>query len=422
MFFCDLINLFNITFFFDSFMDKEEKHGLIGFLMTNKVPMSFIVTFLLQFGMMVVDRWIYKGKRRFIKTLFHFFQVFTYHIWFFIIYPMVTLRVFSETPAVQTFYVTKCMYFLFSAYQIRNGYPMLISMHFLWHRYTTFNRFAFKFYTLIPYVFELRTLLDWTITDTCLGVSQYFKMEDITENIYDQMCEREFEKLTSSEESSGKRKKRPLKYALGCVLFVLLTFSLILPFLIFAMSGTVGVTTHPPRMRLSLYLGTMQPIYVCVSDALSMTVMSHDDFKNISRTFNNIQTSKDIFDKYEPEDVVVVKWTSYSSENWDISPKGYTSLIDQVKTFDSFTARLVIEYVHESNSEECGKEEKIFEQTSAPFVALQREALVNMMMTETATEPLWIPLIFPKFISIDKDGIPEAFRLWNPCGGENDKA
>ncbi|XP_030758103.1 piezo-type mechanosensitive ion channel component-like [Sitophilus oryzae] len=216
MFFCDLINLFNITFFFDSFMDKEEKHGLIGFLMTNKVPMSFIVTFLLQFGMMVVDRWIYKGKRRFIKTLFHFFQVFTYHIWFFIIYPMVTLRVFSETPAVQTFYVTKCMYFLFSAYQIRNGYPMLISMHFLWHRYTTFNRFAFKFYTLIPYVFELRTLLDWTITDTCLGVSQYFKMEDITENIYDQMCEREFEKLTSSEESSGKRKKRPLKYALGC--------------------------------------------------------------------------------------------------------------------------------------------------------------------------------------------------------------
>ncbi|XP_030758097.1 piezo-type mechanosensitive ion channel component 2-like [Sitophilus oryzae] len=148
-----------------------------------------------------------------------------------------------------------------------------------------------------------------------------------------------------------------------------------------------------------------------------MTVMSHDDFKNISRTFNNIQTSKDIFDKYEPEDVVVVKWTSYSSENWDISPKGYTSLIDQVKTFDSFTVRLVIEYVHESNSEECGKEEKIFEQTSAPFVALQREALVNMMMTETATEPLWIPLIFPKFISIDKDGIPESVPLMEPLHG-----
>ncbi|XP_030745433.1 piezo-type mechanosensitive ion channel component-like [Sitophilus oryzae] len=407
MFLCDLINTIIMIFYFNSFGSLHEKHGIVGFMMTNKVPMEFIVTFLIQISLMVIDRWIYKGKRRFIKIMFHFFQVFSYHMWYFVIYPMVTNRVFSETPPVQIFYVIKCIYFLLSAYQIRNGYPMLISMHFLWHRYGTFNRFAFKFYNLCPYLFELRTLLDWTITDTCLGVSEYFKMEDITANMFDQMCEREFENLTSKE--SGRKKKRKLKYTIGGILFIVLTLTLILPFLLFSISDKVGVATSPSVVRLKLYIGTMQPIYECPSDQRSWKEMTDDHYMNLTRTFNIAKSSQSIFDHFKPEDVIVVRWQSFSSKRWDISPRAYKNLVQEVESFKPVHIRLTIEYVHRGTGGK--KQEKTFGQSSSPIKDKERAILLKMLTDESASDPLLVPMVFPKFLSIDKDGTPEPLPL-----------
>lgn len=111
--------------------------------------------------------------------------------------------VLTDSVILQIFYIFKCLYFVFSAYQIRSGYPTIISFHYFWHGYSFLNRydqtvywkflinlslyrFGYKLYRSIPYFLEIRCLLDWICTDTCLALDAWFKMEDVTKNLFDQ--------------------------------------------------------------------------------------------------------------------------------------------------------------------------------------------------------------------------------------------
>ncbi|XP_076272842.1 piezo-type mechanosensitive ion channel component-like isoform X2 [Rhynchophorus ferrugineus] len=408
MFLCDLINLFIVSFFFYAFVGEGETLGFVGFLKFNRVPISFISVFLCLFGLMVFDRWIYKGRRRFVKILFHFFQVIAFHIWFFVLYPMVTQKTFNRTPPVQVFYVLKCLYFLFSAYQIRNGYPLLTSFHCLWSGYTLFHRFAFKMYILIPYLFEMRSLLDWTCTDSCLGVSQWFKMEDITNNIFEQMCERNFELLT--DKGSGKRKNRKIKYLIGGTLFVLLTLTLILPFLLFSLSDTVGVTTRPARLKMSVFLGTEYPIFHAYAHGKTVTVFNQNLYMNLTKTFNNIEMVKSVFSTFQPEDIIAASWSRFSLTTWDMSPSRFEEFVSRVgDDKEPLFARLTIEYLHQGHGGD--KKEKTFGQTSYALAPEERDHLLQMLTNASATEPVFIPAVLPKFLQIDKEGKPTSLPM-----------
>ena len=46
---------------------------------------------------------------------------------------------------------------------------------------------------LTPFVFELRTAIDWTWTDTSMPIFDYFNMENFYATIYNLKCARKFE-------------------------------------------------------------------------------------------------------------------------------------------------------------------------------------------------------------------------------------
>ena len=45
-------------------------------------------------------------------------------------------------------------------------------------------------YLLIPFLLELRTIMDWMFTDTALGLSSWLQLEDIYSNVYLLKCSR----------------------------------------------------------------------------------------------------------------------------------------------------------------------------------------------------------------------------------------
>lgn len=47
-----------------------------------------------------------------------------------------------------------------------------------------FDAVLFFSYMLIPFLFELRSLLDWMFTETSMSLLQWIKMEDIFTNVY----------------------------------------------------------------------------------------------------------------------------------------------------------------------------------------------------------------------------------------------
>jgi len=92
-------------------------------------------------------------------------------------------------------YFIKCLYFLLSARQIRAGYPVRILGNFLTKSFGMFNKLLFQgsngtvyiankvlifnfvsVFMAIPFLFELRTVMDWIWTDTNLTLFDYFKV------------------------------------------------------------------------------------------------------------------------------------------------------------------------------------------------------------------------------------------------------
>ena len=48
---------------------------------------------------------------------------------------------------------------------------------------------------LIPFLLELRTIMDWMFTDTALGLTSWLQLEDIYSNVYLLKCARWAEKV-----------------------------------------------------------------------------------------------------------------------------------------------------------------------------------------------------------------------------------
>jgi hypothetical protein len=54
-------------------------------------------------------------------------------------------------------------------------------------------------YLLIPFLLELRTIMDWMFTDTALGLSSWLQLEDIYSNVYLLKCARWAEKVKRND-------------------------------------------------------------------------------------------------------------------------------------------------------------------------------------------------------------------------------
>ena len=68
------------------------------------------------------------------------------------------------------FYILVCIYFAVSAYQMRVGLPEIRKGSFLVNNFNNIASYIYRGYLAIPFVFELRSIIDWTFTTTALDV------------------------------------------------------------------------------------------------------------------------------------------------------------------------------------------------------------------------------------------------------------
>lgn len=121
LFLCDFVNFFVILFGFSAFGTQEGDGGVLSYFEENKVPITFLLMLIIQFFFIVVDRALYLRKNMFGKIIFQFILIVGLHIWMFFVLPSTTERAFNATRPPVMYYMIKCFYLLFSAYQIRCG-------------------------------------------------------------------------------------------------------------------------------------------------------------------------------------------------------------------------------------------------------------------------------------------------------------
>ncbi|NXI82612.1 PIEZ2 protein, partial [Rhipidura dahli] len=334
MFLADTVDFIIIVFGFWAFGKHSAAADITSSLSEDQVPEAFLVMVLIQFGTMVVDRALYLKKTVMGKVIFQVILVFGIHFWMFFILPGVTERKFSQNTVAQLWYFVKCVYFGLSAYQIRCGYPTRVLGNFLTKSYNYVNLFLFQGFRLVPFLTELRAVMDWVWTDTTLSLSSWICVEDIYAHIFILKCWRESEKRYP--QPRGQKKKKVVKYGMGGMIIVLLICIVWFPLLFMSLIKSVaGITNKPLDVSITITLGGYQPIFTMSAQQNQLKSLDVNEFNDLLSTYRGNTAALQFLEGYAREDITRADLEGNSNSLWTISPPSRNKMIQGLLDFDA---------------------------------------------------------------------------------------
>ncbi|XP_041333594.1 piezo-type mechanosensitive ion channel component 2 [Pyrgilauda ruficollis] len=417
MFLADTVDFIIIVFGFWAFGKHSAAADITSSLSEDQVPEAFLVMVLIQFGTMVVDRALYLKKTVMGKVIFQVILVFGIHFWMFFILPGVTERKFSQNTVAQLWYFVKCVYFGLSAYQIRCGYPTRVLGNFLTKSYNYVNLFLFQGFRLVPFLTELRAVMDWVWTDTTLSLSSWICVEDIYAHIFILKCWRESEKRYP--QPRGQKKKKVVKYGMGGMIIVLLICIVWFPLLFMSLIKSVaGITNKPLDVSITITLGGYQPIFTMSAQQNQLKSLDPNEFNEFLRSYRGNTAALQFLEGYAREDITRADLEGNSNSLWTISPPSRNKMIQGLRDFDAdFT--LVISWTIQRNLSLGAKAEIASDKLTFPLKNHTRRDIATMM-AENQPEKVTLEEVYPYYIKAPSDSLAKPIKqLLKDCKWEN---
>jgi hypothetical protein len=137
-----------------------------------------VLMLFVQIVIIILDRVCYLFRSVFCKLLLQYATISWWCAKIFFEWPVSSQTAFNANSYLQFFFVVKLFYFIVSGLQIFTGYPPLetAGFQFLTRYPGMYAVYAYKAYRAIPFVFELRTMLDWMCSVSSLDLWDTLKV------------------------------------------------------------------------------------------------------------------------------------------------------------------------------------------------------------------------------------------------------
>ncbi|KAG5676025.1 hypothetical protein PVAND_005880 [Polypedilum vanderplanki] len=406
MFLCCFTNFFVMLFGFSKFalQDSDQRYddderSILNFIEENKVPSSLLVLLMIQFMIIIIDRIIYVRKNMLAKIIFHFIIILTTHIWLFFILPTATTKSFNSTLPPMIFYAIQFAYILISAYQIRSGYPKRISGNFLMKKYNLIHVTCFRIFLLIPFLFELRTLIDWTFTPTSLTLAEWVRVETIYNNAYDIKCRRYMYK----DIPRGIKKSWISKALFGGVLIFVIIFIIWLPMLFYAYTHSLGESTVPKIFSMEVKIKNVEPIYQIKLRADNMHRFNAEEIKIIKHIYAKNPQATSFLSDFNEGDITLLQMSVSSSSVWKISPPSLNKLLSDFEGKENEN----INFFYEISQIGYLKDKQAILKFEHKFTKDEKLIMVDVLKRNST---IILKNIFPKFLYVANTGKVNVVR------------
>lgn len=330
MWFVELLCFFFIIILPNPFIGNAGGN-VIEFLTQSRLPNSYVLTLLGQFILIIIERVLYLFRAIKVKVAYHAILVVFYHVWLLFVVPLLTSEDFRTQPILISFYLLKMAYLYLSSMQIMHGYPAFVQGQFL----TDSNDpgmlrwLVYIAYRAIPFVYELRTLLDWTTTKTSLTFFEWLKLEDIYANLFLVKCRVSQDKTW--KRNVGDPQAWYVKWGMGVLLFAGLSALIWFPLLIL-MQGSPGNQANPiVAATVSIgFTGYASPIFTAVAVPSNMRSAPND---MSSDTFNRLRSEEPAITYDDYSILQWIEFDNFSDASWLISPPAREHLLKELEDY-----------------------------------------------------------------------------------------
>ena len=229
----DIIAALFALFFYQSSIEADPQ-ALIETVSQGLFPQDYVFTMFFILVLLLVDAVIYLKRAKAAKVFYHYTTFAFYTTGLLILYHKSTT---SNHEALRVFFLIKCLSFATSARQLRCGFPVVVneSLRWLKRRNEEFASILFGIYYSIPFLYELKVLLDFACTASSLDIFDWLKLEDINRSLFEiDIRNKTYYKRYPFGKPQPTWKK---VYLEGGGLFVLLFAALVVPFFVFSTSN-----------------------------------------------------------------------------------------------------------------------------------------------------------------------------------------
>lgn len=266
---------------------------------------------------------------------------------------------------------------------------------------------------LTPFLFEMRTVIDWMFTETTLVFSEWFRVESIYAQVYQIKCKR----VDAEHESPrGKRIAHFRKWLIGGGLTFFLIAILWLPLILFALSPALGEPNIPREVSVSFQIGSYEPLFKAEASKSKINPFTEKDWKKILKLYEKNPTASLFLEDYEAGDVVAVNFGTNSSSSWNASPPNAEKMINDIKSGELKSCRLTYKVSRPAYGKSAPE---ITQDSTEIWLDDQniRDDLVAMLNNPEGANPILLRYIFPKIINARNNGkissIPQLYSSPN---------
>uniref|UniRef100_A0A5B7BCU2 Uncharacterized protein n=1 Tax=Davidia involucrata TaxID=16924 RepID=A0A5B7BCU2_DAVIN len=236
----DLTVFFLVAIFYQSVI-KNKSEFLEVYQLEDQFPKEFVFILMIIFFLIVLDRIIYLCSFATTKVIFYLFNLilFTYSVTEYA-WRMESSHQQAGGLTLRAIYLTKAVSLALQAIQIRYGVPHKSTLYrqFLTSKVSRVNYICYRFYRALPFLYELRCVLDWSCTSTSLTMYDWLKLEDINASLYLVKCDAI---LNRASHKQGEKQTKMTKCCNGICLFFILICVIWAPMMMYSSGNPTNI-------------------------------------------------------------------------------------------------------------------------------------------------------------------------------------